>query len=196
MVARPQEGGYTPSLPSVTSRQAIDTVAMEREGHTGAGPQDPAPSSGALSRRNILRKAIGLAAIGAVGGALLTEAIPSAASAQTTTETGALAPAVVALTDAPVIAVNAALGNDFRVTIVASRTMGNPSSPINGQQIIFQITQGPGGSTITWGSSYEFSTDLPQPALSTSAGQTDLLGFIYNAAKGTWLLAAFVNGFS
>jgi hypothetical protein len=36
---------------------------------------------------------------------------------------------------------------------------------------------------------------MPQPTLSTSAGQTDLLGFIYNAAKGTWLFAAFVNGF-
>jgi hypothetical protein len=37
---------------------------------------------------------------------------------------------------------------------------------------------------------------LPQPTLSTTAGQTDLLGFVYNARKGTWLLAAFVNGFS
>ena len=37
---------------------------------------------------------------------------------------------------------------------------------------------------------------LPQPTLGTTAGQTDLLGFIYNARKGTWLLAAFVNGFN
>ena len=36
---------------------------------------------------------------------------------------------------------------------------------------------------------------MPQPTLSTTAGQTDLLGFIYNAAKGTWLFTAFVNGF-
>jgi hypothetical protein len=46
------------------------------------------------------------------------------------------------------------------------------------------------------GSNYEFSAGLPQPTLSTAAGQTDLLGFIYNARKGSWLLAAFVNGFS
>ena len=69
--------------------------------------------------------------------------------------------------------------------------------PTDGQQVIFQITQGTAGSAaINWGNGYEFSDGLPQPPLSTAAGQTDLLGFIYNADKGTWLLAAFVNGFS
>ena len=139
-----------------------------------------------------------MAAAGA-GGAVLTAATasPAAAAAQaTTTESGAIAPAVVNLTDAATIAVDASLGNDFRVTIAGNRTMGNPANPSNGQQIIFQVTQGSGGSfTLSWGSGYEFSADLPQPSLSTAAGQTDLLGFVYNAAKGSWLLAAFVNGF-
>ena len=148
-----------------------------------------------LSRRNIVKGA----AVGA-GGVVLTAATASRASAAvqaTTVESGALAPAVVGLTDAATIAVNASLGNDFRVTIAGNRTMGNPTNPSDGQQIIFQVTQGSGGSfTLTWGSSYEFSTGLPQPTLSTAAGQTDLLGFVYNAAKSTWLLAAFVNGFS
>ena len=151
-----------------------------------------------LSRRDILSKALGLAAVGVVGGPLLSEAFASPAlAAGGTSEQGALAPTVVALTDAPTIAVDASLGNDFRVTLGASRTMGNPSNALDGEQIIFQITQGSGGaSTITWGTNYEFSSDLPQPMLSTGAGETDLLGFIYNAAKGRWLLAAFVNGFS
>ena len=134
------------------------------------------------------------------GGVVLTAATASQASAAvqaTTVESGALAPAVVGLTDAATIAVDASLGNDFRVTIAGNRTIGNPTNPSDGQQIIFQVTQGSGGSfTLTWGSGYEFSTGLPQPTLSTAAGQTDLLGFVYNAAKGTWLLAAFVNGFS
>jgi hypothetical protein len=148
-----------------------------------------------LSRRKILRRAAGVAAVGAAGG-VLTGAVASPAVAATTVEQGALSPAVVALTDAPTIAVDASAGNDFRVTLAASRTMGAPSNPANGQQIIFQITQGSAGSaTLTWASGYEFSTELPQPALSTAPGQTDLLGFIYNAAKGTWLLAAFVYGF-
>jgi hypothetical protein len=156
----------------------------------------------ALTRRRVVQGAAGAAAAGAV----LAQAVASPARAATSTaaalqsttiETGALAPAVVALTDAATIAVDASLGNDFRVTLGASRAMGNPAHPADGQQIIFQITQGSGGSAaITWGTAYEFSSALPQPTLSTTAGQTDLLGFIYEASRQTWLLAAFVNGFS
>lgn len=166
----------------------------------------PVASGAALSRRKILKSGAGAAAIGAAGGSVLTSVTTSSALAAskgaavrqaTTVEQSAVAPAVVALTDAATIAVDASLGNDFRVTMAASRAMGNPSNAVNGQQIIFQITQGSGGSgAITWGSGYEFSAGLPQPTLSTTAGQTDLLGFIYNAPKGKWLLAAFVNGFS
>jgi hypothetical protein len=152
-----------------------------------------------LSRRKVFKRAAGVAAVGAAG-TVLTEAIASparAASAATTVEQGALAPAVVALTDGPTITLDASQGNDFRLTLGASRAVSTPSNPTDGQQIIFQITQGSGGSaTITWGTGYEFSTALPQPTLSTAAGETDLLGFIYNSAKSSWLLAAFVNGFS
>jgi hypothetical protein len=160
-----------------------------------------APGSGdVVSRRKIFRKTLGAVAVGAVSGAVLTEvtASPASAAAQATTvESGALAPAVVHLTDAATIAVDASLGNDFRVTIAGNRTMGTPSNPSNGEQIIFQITQGTGAPfTITWANGYQFSAALPQPTLSTSAGQTDLLGFVYNATTGTWLLAAFLNGFS
>ena len=147
-----------------------------------------------------------MAAVGAAGGSVLTQVTASpalaagsavAAEQSTIVEQGALAPAVVNLTDAATIAVDASLGNDFRVTIAANRAMGNPSNPTDGQKIIFEITQGAAGSsTLTWGSSYEFATGLPQPTLSTATGQTDVLGFVYNAAKGKWLLAAFVNGFS
>ena len=152
-----------------------------------------------LSRRKVV-KGVGVAAVGTAAGVVLANAAASparAAGQATTVEQGALAPAVVHLADAATIAVDASLGNDFRVTVGGNRAMGNPANPANGQQIIFQVTQGSGGPfTITWGSGYEFSAALPQPTLSTTAGQTDLLGFIYNAAKGTWLLAAFVNGFS
>jgi len=156
-------------------------------------------SAQALSRRKVVR-VIGVAAAGTTAGAALANAgaTPARAAGQATTvEQGALAPAVVQLADAATIAVDASLGNDFRVTLGGNRTMGNPANSQNGQQIIFQLTQGSGAPfTLAWGGGYEFSADLPQPALSTTAGQTDLLGFIYNSAKGTWLLAAFVNGFS
>jgi hypothetical protein len=152
-----------------------------------------------LSRRNIFKGAAGVAAVGA-GGAVLTDATasPALAAAQATAvEPGAVAPAVVSLADAATIAVDASLGNDFRVTIAGNRTVGTPANPADGQKITFQVTQSAGGSfTLSWSSGYEFSAGLPQPTLSTTAGQTDLLGFIYNATKGKWLLAAFVSGFS
>jgi hypothetical protein len=131
-----------------------------------------------------------------VGGSAISEVLSSPAGAATTIETAGLAPAVVNLLDAPTIAVDASLGNDFRLTINGNRAVGNPASPTNGQQILFQVTQGAGAPfTVTWGSAYDFSGGLPKPVLSTGAGQTDLLGFIYNAAKSSWLLAAYLNGF-
>jgi hypothetical protein len=158
------------------------------------------------SRRKIFKQVAGVAAAGAAGGSVLTgvtasparAATGSAAFAQATTvEQGALAPTVVVLTDAATITVDASQGNDFRVTIAGNRALGNPANPTDGQKIVVQVTQGSGGGfTLSYGSGYEFSTGLPQPTLSTTEGQTDLLAFIYNANKGKWLLAAFVAGFS
>jgi hypothetical protein len=160
----------------------------------------PPGSDDVVSRRRIFKKAAGVVAASAVGGIVLAEITASPASAATratTVASGGLAPAVVHLTDAATIAVDASAGNDFRVTLGGSRTMGTPANPVNGDQIIFQVTQGTGAPyTITWASGYQFSAGLPQPALSTSAGHTDLLGFVYNATTGTWLLAASLNGFS
>jgi hypothetical protein len=153
------------------------------------------PIGTALNRRKFAG-ALGVVAAGTAAGAALSQRIAASAQAAAV-EQGALAPAVVALTDAATIAVDASLGNDFRVTIAGNRTMGNPANPTDGQQLVFQITQGGAGSfQLTWGSAYEFSNALPQPPLSTAPGHTDVFGFIYNAALGSWLLAAFVNGFS
>lgn len=171
----------TRSVPQVTSADQNTTDGM--------GTAD------AVKRRKILGAALGIASAGLVGGPVLVETFASPAMAETI-EQGALAPAVVILTDAPTIAVDASLGNVFRVTIAASRTMSNPANAVDGQKIVFLVTQGGGGSCIlTWGSLYEFSTGLPQPTLSTAVGQTDLLAFIYNGALGKWLFVAFVGEF-
>ena len=171
---------------------------------TDSSTSRQAPDTGeALSRRRMFKRAAGVAAIGAAGGSVLTGAIASPARAASTAlqstmvEPGAIAPAVVNLTDAATIAVDASQGNDFRVTISGNRTLGNPSNPADGQKIVLHVTQGTGGGfTLSYGSGYEFSTGLPQPTLSTTAGDTDLLAFVYNAAKSKWLLAAYVIGFA
>ncbi len=113
----------------------------------------------------------------------------------TTITAGHVAPAVEALTDAATIAVDASAGNDFRVTISASRTMANPTGAVDGQRITFHVTQGGGGGfTLTWQSKYNFGA-AGQPALSTTSGATDVLGFIYNAAIGGWLYVGAAFGF-
>lgn len=181
----------------------MDATAGSHE-HGAAVDVKGSASSEGLSRRRVIKTAVVAAAVGA-GSSVLTGGVASAApraaenstAKKPTTFPSGVAPAVVFLTDANTIAVNAALGNDFRVTIQASRTMGNPSGSADGQKIVFQITQGKGGShKVSWDTDYAFSPGLPQPTLSTGAGQTDLLGFIYNKAMGKWLLAAFVHGFA
>ena len=123
---------------------------MEKESSANRGEADP---SQVPSRRKVFRRAAGVAVAGAAGGSVLTGVIapPARAAAgraalaqATTVEQGALAPAVVVLTDAGTIAVDASQGNDFRVTIAGSRTLGNPANPTDGQKIVFHVTQGGG----------------------------------------------------
>jgi hypothetical protein len=101
----------------------------------------------------------------------------------------------VALTDAATIAVNAALGFLFRVTLAGNRTLGAPSNPVDGQTIDFEITQGAGGShTLAYASAYEFSTTLASPTLSTAAGDVDMLTFRYSAVNSKWRCLRIVLG--
>jgi hypothetical protein len=107
-----------------------------------------------------------------------------------------VAPAVVTLAFGNPTPVNAALGNDFRLTLTASTgTLATPTNPVDGQKMLVWVTQGTGGGfTLAYGTGYEFTAGLPAPTLSTAAGATDLLGFIYNAAKGKWVFVAFLAG--
>jgi hypothetical protein len=101
-------------------------------------------------------------------------------------------PVVVPLTDAATIAINAAAGNDFRVTLGGNRTLGNPSNPVDGQKIVIWVTQdGTGSRTLAYGSAYGFAASLSAPVLSTAAGAVDVLGFEYFAPKSKWLLMAY-----
>lgn len=116
------------------------------------------------------------------------------------TAAGYIAPAVVALTDAATITVDASQGNDQRVTLGGNRTMGSPSNAVDGQHLVFHVTQdGTGSRTLAWttGSSgnYEFSASLAAPTLSTAASAVDVIGFIYNTAKARWLCVGYVLGF-
>lgn len=103
------------------------------------------------------------------------------------TMTGALAPAVSALTFAGTVAVNAALGNAFALTLTASTaTLGTPSNPVDGQVIRVRVIQDTtGGRTLAYSSAYDFGA-AGAPALSSGPNKVDILGFEY--------VATVVNG--
>jgi hypothetical protein len=112
------------------------------------------------------------------------------------TMTGWLTPSVKALSFGVSIAVNAAQGNVFGITLTASSgTLANPASPTNGQHILVMVTQGAGGNfTLSYGSAYNFGT-AGQPTLSTAAGNVDVLGFVYWGALAQWLFVGAAMGF-
>lgn len=68
-------------------------------------------------------------------------------------------PKAVTLSHALTIAVNAALGTDFTVTIFDNDTMGAPTNPSIGQRIKFTIIQEStvGGFTMSWNAVYKVS---------------------------------------
>lgn len=103
------------------------------------------------------------------------------------TLTGRLAPAVVPLTFGGAIAVNAALGNVFAVTLTSSAgALANPTNPADGQAIRVRVIQdATGGRTLAYGSAYDFGTAGP-PTLSTAANAVDILGFEYVASLSKW----------
>jgi hypothetical protein len=112
------------------------------------------------------------------------------------TFTGYVAPAAGILTFGSTIAVNAALGNDFTVTLTASTgTLANPSNSTAWQIIRFHITQGTGGSfTLSYGGVYDFGT-AGQPTLTTTAGKVDVLAFQYDPNLTKWYCMGSGLGF-
>lgn len=104
---------------------------------------------------------------------------------------------VVALTDDVTIATYASLGNIFTVTLGGNRTLGAPSNPTNGQVIKYRIRQdGTGTRTLAYNAIFRFSDDVPSPTLSTAAGDTDYLAFIYTSADTKWDCLAVNKGFA
>lgn len=107
------------------------------------------------------------------------------------TMTGELSPAVVALTFASSITVNAALGNVFAVTLTASTgTLANPSNPVDGQPIRVRVIQdGTGSRTLAYGTAWDFGA-AGAPTLSPAANAIDYLVGEYNAVKSKWCVSA------
>lgn len=98
--------------------------------------------------------------------------------------------APVALTDAATIAINAALSNNFYVTLGGNRTIGNPTNLTDGMVINLVIKQdGTGSRTGTFASKWDFGL-AGAPVLSTGASKIDFVSAYYDLASDK-LLATF-----
>jgi len=106
----------------------------------------------------------------------------------------AVVSATAVLTDAAVIAVNAALGNHFRVTLGGNRQLQNATNPVDGQKITLEAIQdGTGSRTLAYDTAYDFGV-AGAPVLTTTAGSRDLIGFVYSSSKSAWLFAGITKG--
>jgi len=84
---------------------------------------------------------------------------------------------IVTLTDGATITPDFTLGNNFQVTIAASRTIANPTGVTTGQSgVIFIQEDGTGGYTVGWGTSWDFASSTA-PTLITTANALNALPY-------------------
>ena len=103
---------------------------------------------------------------------------------------------MVTLTDAATISIDAALGNNFKVTLGGNRTLGNPTNGVDGQKITIRVRQdGTGSRTLAYDTKYRFGNSLSSITLTTTANKTDYLGFVYHAADDKWDAVSFADGY-
>lgn len=94
---------------------------------------------------------------------------------------------IITLTDQAILAIDAALGDVFRVTAAGNRTIGAPGNATDGQRIRIEVTASGGSRTVTpvaGAGGYVLATGQSTTAL--AAGSTDTYEFVYSAAASRW----------
>lgn len=96
------------------------------------------------------------------------------------------------------IHINAALGNAFRLIMTNAAGFTITAGSVAWQEITLGITQGPAGSaTAQWTNTITFGSDIPLNAatLTTNAGKTDYLKFLWFSESNRWEFAGIIKGF-
>lgn len=89
---------------------------------------------------------------------------------------------------------DASLASFFRVTLTGNATLAAPTNMINGQKIIWQITQDATGSRVLTLASI-FNLGSMTPAWSTAPNKVDYLGAIYRQSASKLDVIAFQAGY-
>lgn len=101
------------------------------------------------------------------------------------------------LTDAATIATDINNGNHFRVTLEGNRTLGNPTNGKDGERILWEFIQDATGSrTITLGTAFLLSKDIPSITLTTESAARDYMSAVYNSSRTTWDITSLVRGYN
>lgn len=101
------------------------------------------------------------------------------------------------LTDASTVAVDASLGNHFRLTLTASgHTLGNPTNAVDGQKILFEIIQAAGGGdTLALDTKYAFGLGITSFTMTATANKRDFIGVVYNSTADKFYVIALAQGY-
>lgn len=89
----------------------------------------------------------------------------------------------------------ATTASTFTMTVTGNVTLNGPSSPVNGQKVIFRILND-GVSTVTLATgagNFRFGTDIT--AYTNSVSLTDYVGAIYNSPATRWDVVSVIQGF-
>lgn len=104
---------------------------------------------------------------------------------------------VVALEDVAAPALDASLGSIFTLSATGNRTIAVPSNPTDGQKIIIIHHASGGARTLalnTGAGGFIFGEDV-DALTATTSGKRDVIGCIYNAALGKWMVVAVSKGY-
>lgn len=131
---------------------------------------------------------------------LASPALTGTATAVNLTQSGRYLMPWVVLTDAATVAINAALGNRFRLTLTGTgHTLGAPSNPSDGQMFLVEVIQAAGGgNTLALASGaggYVFGTGIASFTMTATASKRDYLLFLYNLAADRWALTGLAQGY-
>lgn len=196
-------GAATTTTPGLV---ALATTAEATTGTDTAKAMTPARTKEAIDARGFYTAASGtISTAGLLQLSTATEAATGTDTAKAVTPAGVKAalnayvagPPPVTLTEAATIATNAAAGNLFRVTLTASRTLGIPTNPTDGQRVMWELiaSGGPWTVTLTTGSAGAFAFGTSITALGAIAsGTTTFLGCIYRSSSARWHVLAISEG--
>lgn len=104
---------------------------------------------------------------------------------------------VITLTDGATPALDAALGNHFRLTAAGNRTIAVPTNPTDGQKIIIEHIASGADRTLalnTGTGGFAYGSDITGLS-ATVSGKHDFIGAVYNSAVNKWHVIAYVKGY-